>query len=52
MAKMGFATRQVDLIMAYVRSVSYSIVLNGKQCGKIVPFRDYIKETLCPLTYS
>ena len=33
MAKMGFATMWIDLLMSFVRSVYYSIVLNGIQCG-------------------
>ena len=40
MAKMGFASRWIELIMSCVRTVSYSIVLNGKQCGSIVPSRE------------
>ena len=35
MSNMGFSTRWVQLIMAYVRSVSYSIILNGKQSVQI-----------------
>ena len=39
MAKMGFASWWIHLIMSCVRTVSYSMVLNGKHCGKIVPSR-------------
>jgi hypothetical protein len=37
--KMGFANRWVNLIMVCVRSVSYSIILNGQPHGTIVPTR-------------
>ena len=36
---MGFANRWIHLIMVCVRSVSYSIVINGKQQGHVVLFR-------------
>jgi hypothetical protein len=39
MSKMGFAERWVSLIMACVRSVSYSIVVNGTPVGHINPSR-------------
>jgi hypothetical protein len=39
MTKMGFAERWVSLIMACVRSVSYSIVVNGTPVGHINPSR-------------
>ena len=39
MRKMGFSVRWIGLIMACVRSVSYSVVINGKQYGHIVPSR-------------
>ena len=39
MGAMGFASRWIHLIMACVRSVSYSLVINGKQQGHVVPFR-------------
>jgi hypothetical protein len=39
MTKMGFAERWVSLIMACVRSVSYSIVVNGFPVGHIKPSR-------------
>ena len=39
MKKMGFASRWVSLVMSYVRSVSYSIVINGKQYGDLVTTR-------------
>ena len=39
MEMMGFSSRWIQLVMEYVRSVSYSMVVNGKQCGNIVPSR-------------
>ena len=50
MSKMGFATRWVQLIMACVRSVSYSIILNGKQCEHITPARGLNKGIHSPLS--
>ena len=40
MGAMGFASRWICLIMACVRSVSYSIVINGKQQGHVL-FRGF-----------
>ena len=39
MVKMGFAKKWVDLIMNYISSVSYSIIINGEPCGNIIPSR-------------
>ena len=39
MSKMGFVKRWVSLIMACVRSVTYSIVVNGQPMGNIIPSR-------------
>jgi hypothetical protein len=39
MRKMGFATQWIDLIMACVRSVSYSILVNGVPQERIFPSR-------------
>ena len=39
MVKMGFAERWVSLVMACVRSVTYSIVVNGRPVGHISPSR-------------
>jgi hypothetical protein len=39
MLKLGFAARWVGLVMTCVRSVTYSILINGHPYGKIVPFR-------------
>ena len=38
MLKMGFVGRWVNLMMQCVTSVTYSIRLNGKPRGHIVPF--------------
>ena len=37
MLKIGFARRWVDKLMMCVRTVSYSILINGQPTGKIVP---------------
>jgi hypothetical protein len=37
--KMGFARRWVDLLMVCVRTVTYSILINGQPHGRIVPSR-------------
>jgi exonuclease III/ribonuclease HI len=39
MRKIGFAERWVDLIMTCVRTVSYSILINGRPYGHIRPTR-------------
>ena len=39
MEKLGFARRWVNMIMSYVRSIIDTIVINGHQCGEIVPTR-------------
>ena len=39
MIKMGFDGRWVNLVMQCVTSVTYSIRLNGRPCGYIIPSR-------------
>ena len=39
MLKMGFASKWIQLISAYIRSVSFSIMLNGQPHGLIHPTR-------------
>ena len=39
MRTLGFSSRWIALMMNCVKSVTYSIVVNGKQCGKIFPSR-------------
>ena len=39
MHKMGFSYRWISLVMMCVNSVSYSLMINGKQCGDIKPSR-------------
>jgi hypothetical protein len=39
MEQMGFNRRWIDLVMMCVRSVKYSIVVNGTPCGLITPSR-------------
>jgi hypothetical protein len=39
MRKIGFAERWVDLIMTCVRTISYSILINGRPYGHIRPTR-------------
>ena len=40
MRTLGFSNKWIKLVMECVKSVSYSVVVNGKQCGNIVPSRD------------
>ena len=40
MVKLGFDEKWRTLVMTYVTSVSYSIKINGKPRGHIVPTRD------------
>ena len=39
MNKFGFVEKWINLIMNYVSSVSYSVLINGKACGNISPSR-------------
>lgn len=39
MEKFGFVEKWIDLIMNYVSSVSYSVLINGEACGNISPSR-------------
>jgi hypothetical protein len=39
MRKLGFDNRLVNLLMSCVRSVTYSILINGQLHGHIVPTR-------------
>lgn len=37
--KLGFANRWISLLMSYIRSVSYFIIINGLPQGNIIPSR-------------
>ena len=37
--KLGFNNKLIDLIMHYVSSVSYSMIINGETFGHITPTR-------------
>ena len=39
MTKIRFSNKWTNLVMACVRSVSYSVVVNGRRCGNITPSR-------------
>ena len=39
MRKMGFNERWINLIMGCVKTVSYSVLVNGESCGMIHPTR-------------
>ncbi|GLT70006.1 hypothetical protein SLA2020_421110 [Shorea laevis] len=39
MRKLGFAERWVQLLMSCVRTVSYSVLINGSPQGRIIPTR-------------
>jgi hypothetical protein len=39
MLKMGFARRWVEMLMICIRTVTYSILINGQPHGRIVPTR-------------
>lgn len=41
---MGFASRWIQLIMMCVKTVQYSILVNGEPCGNIHPFRGLRQE--------
>ena len=49
MRKMGFSKRWIGLIMVCVRSVTYSILVNGEPKGeRFIPQEGLDKETLSP----
>ena len=39
MRKMGFRERWINLVMGCVKTVSYSVLVNGEPCGMIYPTR-------------
>ena len=39
MRKMGFRERWINLVMGCVKTVSYSVLVNGEPCGTIFPTR-------------
>ena len=39
MRKMGFRERWINLVMSCVKTVSYSVLVNGEPCGTIFPTR-------------
>ena len=39
MRKMGFRDRWINLVMGCVKTVSYSVLVNGDPCGMIFPTR-------------
>ena len=39
MERMGFDGKWITLFSAYIRSVSYSVLVNGEPCGQIHPTR-------------
>ena len=39
MEKLGFMEKWIDIIMNYVSSVSYSVLINGEAIGNISPSR-------------
>lgn len=48
MFKLGFSTRWVDLVMKYISSSRFSLLLNGKPTGRIIPTRGFRQG--CPLS--
>lgn len=39
MEKLGFDRKWVSLVMQYISSVSYLVIINGEAYGNITPFR-------------
>ena len=39
MRKMGFNEKWINLVMVCVKTITYSILVNGKPCGMIHPTR-------------
>ena len=52
MRKMGFRERWINLVMGYVKTVLYSVLVNGEPCGMIFPTRGIKQEdTLSPFVF-
>jgi len=47
----GFPNRMIRLIMVCVRTLKYSIAINGELHGFFQADKDFDKGTLCPLTF-
>ena len=45
MRKMGFNERWIGLIMVCVKTVTYSIMVNGEPQGLIHPLEEFARET-------
>ena len=39
MRKMGFKERWINFVMGCVKTISYSVLVNGEPCGIIFPTR-------------
>ncbi|GAA0146381.1 hypothetical protein LIER_06355 [Lithospermum erythrorhizon] len=52
LTQLGFSAKWVYMIMTYVESVTYSLMINEKQVGYITPRRGLDKETLYHPIYS
>ena len=52
MRKMGFRERWINLVMDCVKTVSYSVLVNGDPCGMIFPTRDIRQgDSLSPVLF-
>lgn len=54
MSKMGFARQWIDIVLCSIKSVSYSLLVNGNPTGYIIRSRGSeasVKETLCLRIY-
>ncbi|GAA0149056.1 hypothetical protein LIER_43036 [Lithospermum erythrorhizon] len=50
--KLGFSVQMVKIIMDYVTSMSYSVLINGDQAGFVKPSCGLRRGTLYPLIFS
>ena len=52
MRKMGFRERWINLVISCVKTISYSVLVNGEPCGMIFPTRGIRQGEHFPISFS